>query len=179
MRAVLARTTIDAETGEILEDRAIMVGAGEKKSNGTRPGITAECPTMRTVTTLWYDPEYRKPKGSWFMGRYFRAYSGSGTPGLWPELRKRANDVERARIIAVWKAQKLGAFVEPCGTADAQLLGQIGGHDAAPADSVAEEDRDYSAGTLVKSTKSIWSDEDSIIAVPTDCLSISFPARLR
>ena len=68
-----------------------------------------------------------------------------------------------------------GLCAEPRGTADTQLLGQIGRHDAAPADSVAEEDRDYSAGTLIKSTRSIWSDVDSIIVVPTDCLSTSFP----
>ena len=69
-RAILAITIIDADTGEVLEDRAILIGADEKKSSGRLPGLSAKRPTRHTVTTMRYVLEYRKPKGSCIMGRY-------------------------------------------------------------------------------------------------------------
>ena len=83
--------------------------------------------------------------------------------------------MERDRIIVAWKAQMLGVSAEPHGAADSQLLGQIGRHDAVPAESVAVNLESFSAGNLVRSERSMWSDEHSILVVPTDCFSVSFP----
>ena len=73
------------------------------------------------------------------------------------------------------EGEKVGVFAEPHGAADTSLLGQIGKHDAAPATSAEIGKTEYSAGALVRAAESIWSDEESIIVAPTDCMPTSCP----
>ena len=112
------------------------------------------------------NPDFKKPKGSWLFGKYVRAYAGSANPGLWPDLWKRASDVERARILQVWKHEKLGIFADPKGTPNAELLQQIGTEDAAPAVNPIEDG--VSAGRLTWTDESPMTDPRTIIIVPTD-----------
>ena len=85
MDAVLARTTIDMDTGNILEDREVLVGR-----NDAHIFAKIKWPQKRKVsgkirTIRYFDPGYKTPDYRNIDGKWYRTRRGSMNPGLDPE----------------------------------------------------------------------------------------------
>jgi hypothetical protein len=81
-KSVYARTTINLDTGHILEERAIMLGKSQAELHAPLPSHYGHKLHSRLKTILYYDPNWQKPSGRFVDGRWTRYYAGSTNPGV-------------------------------------------------------------------------------------------------
>jgi len=108
--AVYARTCINLDTGNVLEDKRLMIDLTEEERNVPITDFYGNKRHARIRTILYYDPKWYKPTGRFVDGRWTRFYAGSRNPGVWPEIWQEIAKEQQEKTIEAFKKAKKGVF---------------------------------------------------------------------
>ncbi len=123
--AVLARTTQDLDSGDIIEDRALIYGRPDDEVFRKVPPAGRRT-HRRIKTTLFYDPDYKRPEQPWVGDRYLRRIAGSTNPGIHPWIWRDMSTKQRKAAIDKFKAEGAERGRGPPPAPRMSLLSQLG-----------------------------------------------------
>ena len=130
--AILARSVQNMDTGEFYEIKKLVVGRTMEDLLGPLP-LEGRKKSCDLLTTLYFDPDFKQPRGYFVDGVWQRRYKNSRNPGILAAFWADASEKQRDLLIAQYQAEKKGVYADPP-KLNTGLLEQIGVKQPAPKD---------------------------------------------